>query len=401
MPSRHALVIAIDGLRASALGAYGNTWHDTPAIDALAAQSCVHDWMWSTSTKLEDFYRAVWQGEHALLRSLAEQGVNAALTTDDATVADAPFADFTEVCCLDFAAAELAPTIADTAMAQLFALAAQQFLAAGNAAAQRPKAASRLWWLHSRGFHGPWDAPLNLRERLLDEEDPAAPAFMAPPSSTSVADHDALLLCRVAYAAQAMVLDQCVGALMTALAESGLDQDMLVVLVGCRGYALGEHGAVGASGLYSENLHVPCLVRLPDMASPPPRSAELVQTMDVAATLASWFGLAPPDTVTGFDLLAHAASPREFVTAVDADGERAIRTAAWMLRQPPQHELSTAPSIAELYAKPDDRWEANDVASRCPDVAARLLSVLDGLHSATGNASAGPPMDRDLVIPAR
>jgi hypothetical protein len=72
-----------------------------------------------------------------------------------------------------------------------------------------------------------------------------------------------------------------------------------------------------------------------------------------------------------------------------------------MLRQPPQHELSTAPSIAELYAKPDDRWEANDVASRCPDVAARLLSVLDGLHSATGNASAGPPLDRDLVIPAR
>jgi len=30
-----------------------------------------------------------------------------------------------------------------------------------------------------------------------------------------------------------------------------------------------------------------------------------------------------------------------------------------------------------LYGKPDDRWEVNDVADRCPEVVERLSAALD------------------------
>ena len=46
--------------------------------------------------------------------------------------------------------------------------------------------------------------------------------------------------------------------------------------------------------------------------------------------------------------------------------DRAIRTPAWMLR--------TA-AASELYAKPDDRWEVNDVAGRCRDIVDKLVDV--------------------------
>ena len=381
----HALVIAIDGLRASALGAYGNTWYDTPALDALAAQSTIHDWMWRRSTELADFYSDLWQGAQPLVRRLAEAGVSATLTTDDPALSDAHAADFAEVCRLDMAVDELAPAVADTALARLFALAAHQLQTAGETIVHGPEThGPRLWWLHARGFYGPWDAPLSLRESLLDEEDPAPPTFLTPPPLSRAADHDELLVCRVAYAAQAKGLDECVGALMAALAESGLDSDTLVILVGCRGYALGEHGALGASGLYSETLHVPSLFRMPGASSPSPRFSKLTEPADLVATLAHWFGVEAP-----------APPARDFVVASGSDGERAIRTLAWMLRQPPQQDSIAPPPNAELYAKPDDRWEANEVASLCPDVAARLLAALDSAQAST----AAPPLDPDLLMP--
>ena len=62
MPNRNAIVIAVDGLRASALGAYGNTWHPTAALDRLASESLVFDWLIADSPQLAGFYRAAWFG---------------------------------------------------------------------------------------------------------------------------------------------------------------------------------------------------------------------------------------------------------------------------------------------------------------------------------------------------
>jgi arylsulfatase A-like enzyme len=316
---------------------------------------------------------------------LAAAGVDSAVTTDDGGLAGrAESAGFATVRCLETTAVESAATIADTQLGQFFAEAIGQlelWSRAGDVAWP-----SRLLWLHTRGFHGSWDAPLELRQSLLDEEDPPAPTFLAPPTAVAVHDHDEMLLYRAAYAAQVMVLDECAAALLAALTELGLDQDTLVILAGARGYALGEHGAVGGEvdGLYSELLHVPCLVRRPAAPHPPPRSPQLALPIDLAATLVDWFdlpssGAAPhAASLLSSELALPAPSRRQYVVARGKHEERAVRTAAWMLRQAPLAPSGgdDAPPAVELYAKPDDRWEANEVASRAPEIAARLLAVV-------------------------
>jgi hypothetical protein len=196
-----------------------------------------------------------------------------------------------------------------------------------------------------------------------------------------------------------MVLDDCMGALNVALMELGLDRETLLILVGCRGYALGEHGAVGGDvrSLYGELIHIPCLVRLPGAEYPPPRSFQLMTPSDLRTILDGWFQqseAAPP-----------APSDRQYLVVTGDDGEAAIRTPAWMLRRP-QLAASDSPVLpspsVELYAKPDDRWEANEVADRLPDIAARLLAVL---HRSTNTNGPDAPLenetlDEDLIAPA-
>jgi hypothetical protein len=60
---KNILCLAIDRLNADFLGAYGNAWVETPAFDALAAESVLFDSFFATSLDLETLYRAFWHGE--------------------------------------------------------------------------------------------------------------------------------------------------------------------------------------------------------------------------------------------------------------------------------------------------------------------------------------------------
>jgi hypothetical protein len=76
---------------------------------------------------------------------------------------------------------------------------------------------------------------------------------------------------------------------------------------------------------------------------------------------------------------------RDHVCVVGSSAERAIRTPAWYLR--------TA-GRPELFAKPDDRWEANDVADRCGEVAECLEDAAEQYRQAVaaGNTADLPPL---------
>ena len=47
-----------------------------------------------------------------------------------------------------------------------------------------------LFWLHSRGMSGAWDAPLELRYQFADEEDPEPPDFVVPPNAVLPQEFD-------------------------------------------------------------------------------------------------------------------------------------------------------------------------------------------------------------------
>jgi len=53
--------MVVDGLRASALGTYGNTTQPTPQLDRLASRSLVAEWLLADSLSIELFYRSLWQ----------------------------------------------------------------------------------------------------------------------------------------------------------------------------------------------------------------------------------------------------------------------------------------------------------------------------------------------------
>lgn len=377
MTCRQAICIAIDGLRASGLGAYGNTISPTPRLDKLASRSTVVEWLWADSPVLAEFYRSVWEGTHTLRRELAgysmlaqfsDAGIERRLITDDSELAEQPCGDrFDSVVCVETAADFLAEDISDTATGQFCSAVLerlQHWLSDSS---------DGLTWLHSRGMYGPWDAPVDLRAEQLDDEDPPPAEFLVPPAAlVGVDDPDVLLVHRAAYAAQVAVVDACVGALCQAIEELCAGTETLLVVLGTRGFALGEHGDIGTEcgALFGERLHLPCILHVCGNKIPQPRASGLVQPADMGAALLRWFGIAE-----GNSLIGGGTSGRVAVSKGVGD-ERSIRTPAWYLREPAPEQPP------QLFVKPDDRWEANDVAVRCPE-------VVEGLHVALNKFKAG------------
>jgi hypothetical protein len=81
--------------------------------------------------------------------------------------------------------------------------------------------------------------------------------------------------------------------------------------------------------------------------------------------LAEWLVL-PTDDAPGIgqSLLPVADGepvPLRQMAVATASGQRAIRTPAWLLRE----SQASGQTRRELFAKPDDRWEVNEISSRC------------------------------------
>ena len=112
LPLVNAICLVIDRLHRGFLGAYGNTWIETPAFDRLTAESFAFDQMLVDSPGLATLYRSYWQGLHSLAPDvegraslpalLREAGVRTTLMTDDRGVGGHPLAiEFDEVVEID------------------------------------------------------------------------------------------------------------------------------------------------------------------------------------------------------------------------------------------------------------------------------------------------------------
>ena len=377
MENRLALVIVVDGLRAASLGTYGNTSFPTPQLDVLASRSLVVEWLLADSPTLEGFYRSVWNSHSSeanyLPRLMQQAGVRQRLMTDSPAIGEQfDIGVFDEVVSVEQGQYLAAEEVEETHAARFFAQAIEQLALWQKDAAEQQR--SGLLWIHFSGLCGPWDAPLELRSDLLDDEDPLPPDFVIPPDSLETDDLDELLGYRVAYAAQIAVLDACLAGFVEAFHALPTDAMNLIVLTTSRGYSLGEHGCVGPScaGLYSEQMHLPLLLMSKETNVPLPRVTGFAQPADLGATLREWFA----DNSSGSKSHGISLMPilsgepgrlRDVAFATGLNGEQTIRTPAWQL-----HQRDTV----ELYAKPDDQWEANDIASRCPDIVQGLSELL-------------------------
>jgi len=382
---KNAIVLVVDRLGAGYLGPYGNTWIDTSNFSRLAAESLLFEFAMADSPHLPLLYRSYWKGLHAmsddtavdsLAESLVATDIHTALVTDDQTVAELNWTDaFDERIALSPAPTEqTAEEVGLTQMAHLFASAVDWL-------AEAPE--PFLLWVHCRGMAGSWDAPLDFRNQFADEEDPTPPDIVTPPVMRLEAAHDPddLLGLLHACAGQVCLLDTCLGVLLDAVQTMPVGENTLLAVTSPRGYPLGEHGRVGQCDetLYGELVNVPCFLRFPDGAGAAARSHFLVQPPDVYPTVLDWFGLRTSDkSGWGASLLPALddvpPSDRDRACAI-SEGHSAIRTPAWFLQRHPD-------SKRELYAKPGDRWEANEVADRCGETADELETLLDEYQQA-------------------
>ena len=370
----------------------------------------------------------------SLLCRLAEAGVTPLVMTDSEQVASHRLAaGFCEALLPGNRPLATAQAVDQTRTAELLAAALER--------AQELRSPFLLW-VHAAAMNAVWDAPYEYRASLADEEDPEPPSICEPPHRElgETYDPDELLGIVQSYAGEVVALDELLGALLEAIEEAGLAPDTLVVLAAPRGYPLGEHGFVGAAGdqLHTELLETPLLIRDPRQRHSSLRLLDIVQPADLFATLLDWFQLLPQPAAearSAAENTASASSASPTVSLVPAPapldepawtasrgqsqspvsgvespqassvgpGQSLLMLAeqspwtrslalsldesAWALRTPEWFLLHTKDGHDWLYAKPDDRWEVNEVADRCRQVVDQLkalalqLFATQGVHS--------------------
>jgi hypothetical protein len=400
----NAICLVIDRLHVGHFGAYGNSWIETPALDRLAGEAFVFDQALIDTPQLEGLYRSYWRGWHALApRQRAEErptlaallrdaGVTTALLSDERAVSQHALAvDFDELIEIDPPwQAQVADEIEQTHFARCFVQAIERLQSARG---------PLLLWCHLGGLGTTWDAPPEFRRAYWDDGDPEPLTWAEVPDRTLPRDCDpdeVLGVCQ-AYAGQVSLLDTCLGAMVEFLDSSPMGPETLLAVTSARGFPLGEHGRIGPcdEALYGELLHVPLLLRFPDRLGAADRSQALVEPSDLWATLLDWWGVAQrPETPTAASLMpivqGQCGMLRDRLCAAGQGIQRGVRTPAWYLRRTAE---------PELFVKPDDRWEVNNVSTRCQEVVECLLDALAQYEQALQCGGIGdlPPLSDVLL----
>ena len=396
----NALVLVMDRLGCGYLGPYGNTWIETPAWNRLAARGALWETALIDSPDLKRLCDAYWFGRHALsvraggaspslIQRLAEQRIESWLITDEYQVAEqAEAQEFGHRVILPPGEDRTAAVMEETQLARVFATVIEALEQA------RPPF---LVWVHAQAMQAPWDAPYHLRAQFAEDEDPDPPVFADPPEHQweGDCDPDWLLGIQHAYAGQVMLLDICLGVLLDWFGSSPWAASTALIATAARGFPLGEHRFVGRGQLplFGELVQVPWINCWPDAAQAMWRVQQtMVQPPDMYSTLLDWFGIPPGDSpawgvsLRPSDVAARPSDDRMIACCVH-DQQRTIRVPAWYLR------LEGA-RATDLYVKPDDRWEFNEISSRCGEVVEQLSAMLAQFEEAArrDDRSGLPPL---------
>jgi arylsulfatase A-like enzyme len=429
------LLILARGLQAGALGPYGNPWIDTATLNRLAAEGIVFDQHFASRADAAGACQVWRSGRYAfpgtptapapadLLEQLARQGIRTTLLLDASRDFPAELASgWDEVQRVTPVGAEETPLEAMLAAARsrLQALAGQD---------------SWLLWVDLATLIAPWEVAGDFvdayfqeppeeekeeeeeeeeaeeedleEEEELEEEEPLTPIQEHPPGPLDPDDDTLYLSLQTSYAAAVSYLDAGIGDLLDELARQDPAGEVLVLVTSDAGQALGEHGLVGPvrPWLHDEIVHIPLLLRLPGSAQAGRRVPALTQDVDLAPTLAALFGLAVPGT-HGHDLgpllRGEVEELRPYACSglqVDAGIEWALRSPEWALLLPVQPHADDSGRTPQLYVRPDDRWEVNEVRQHHLEGAESLERTLRAFVQLAGQPGplTPPPLEEEAL----
>jgi arylsulfatase A-like enzyme len=466
----NVIVVVCNSLHLGFLGAYGNSWIETPNLDRFAAEGIVFDHHFPENLTTLPTRRSWWTGRYgfanpeqgwtplrpdeAILPDLVwNQGIATALISDVPLLRDAGQGygrGFDEVVWvrgqgydplvppgdprakgvrIDREPGLRLPPDDDpdypvwkerweqflrnrtalrtdieenTGVARTVKAAIDWLDRRGHAKAPEPF----LLWLDLFSPHGPWDPPQPYRDQyatadpdefeageegdLVDDDSDddldleEVPVLLDVPAGAvgDVIGEAELLRLRRTYAGTVTLVDRWLGTLFDALKAQGRSDDTLVLFTSDQGEPLGEHGYIRRfrPWLYEELVHTPLIVRMPGGRFGGTRHQAIVQTVDLLPTVLAALGLRRPEQVQGHDLLplirGEQTKVRDYACMGMDVEEFAIRTHNWHLIVPIDQEPDDPPRRPELYRKPEDRWDQNDVAEQFPEVADQLELAL-------------------------
>lgn len=174
------------------------------------------------------------------------------------------------------------------------------------------------------------------------------------------------------YYGQVTAVDDCVGQVLAAIEQAGLEQDTIVVFSSDHGDLLGSHHLFNKYRHYDEAARIPMLFRCPPRLKPAVIDSQVVSLVDVMPTVLNLCGVPVPDEVQGTSVVAVLSGEKSTVgenaayIETAADGVRTLRHAYWTdgrgdarqehlfdCREDPYqlHDLAGNPAHAETLAR--------------------------------------------------
>jgi arylsulfatase A-like enzyme len=259
--------------------------------------------------------------------------------------------------------------------------------------------------------HEPWDAPDYYSRLYASDYDGRETDPCYDDWQSAGLTRDDVRLAHATYAGEVTMVDRWMGRLLEKVEVLGIAGQTVVLFLSDHGYYFGEHGYLGKSvwdpdlgtqswsPLYREIVRVPLFVSVPGIA--PRRTDALTTLVDVPATILDLAGVAPPEGLAGRSftdvLRGRGDRHRELVISgwplEYQKGRISIAVDSWPRRiahDQPFTVTSGGHSLIvggpeddlELYDLAVDPGEEENIARLRPDVAVGLLEqALDYLLS--------------------
>ncbi|MGD0089406.1 MAG: sulfatase [Planctomycetota bacterium] len=412
------LLLAIDTLRADHLGCYGYPRPASPAIDRLASQGALCTNFMAPGIPTHPSFTTLFCGQHPIRHGVVAQGGKQELAGDTPTLPQL----FMEAGYLTAAFDNLASgskayfgrgfeiqvdssrrrgcglmVTCEEINARLL-----PFLAQCGARGEKFFAFVHYWDPHT-----PYWAPPRYRS-LFYQGDPFDPAKTLEPlyrhqlgaewkktwlkrvledtgrdPAATLTDPEYLV---ALYDQEIRYADDGLAAVLETLEDHGLAENTLVLLFSDHGECLAEHGIhFDHHGLYSENLNVPLLARLPGRIPAGLRVDALLQHLDVLPTLCEAAALRRPEKIDGQSAWALLTgqrnawqAPAVFVT------EECSWQKKWALRDAQYHFIQALEPdwygnpMRELYDLRADPGQTRNLAAQQAETVRELEGLLEG-----------------------
>jgi len=174
------------------------------------------------------------------------------------------------------------------------------------------------------------------------------------------------------YYGQITAVDDCVGQVLEAVRDAGLEENTIVLLTSDHGDLLGSHQLFNKNRHYDEAVRIPLLIRYPRQIQPGVIDDQIVSLVDAMPTLLDLCGVAVPESVQGTSvapvLLGRRTTIGENAAFIETAHEDGIRTERYLYsiehKKPGRLNQSTrpAPASEHLFDCQKDPYQMTDIA---------------------------------------